>query len=384
MKLSARNILKITRLYKLADDNTSVKQLRQLEMVDKEFFVRASFIFNKSAYGILFGSVIDDEYIDDFWPHLPQDYEILPNPLDENVNLTPFQGKSVIMLKFPQRKQRLDVFLSTVFDPTISRSLWQKYIKAGCVSVNKTIITTTKYEVDKTDNISVEFPTHTAKKPDLIILYEDADVIVVNKPAGLLTHAKGGVANETTLADILRKKTNFPSSDNRPGIVHRLDRDTSGVILVAKNPSALAHFQRQFASRRVQKTYIAVTTGQLKYNKAKIDLPIGRDPSKPSTFRIDPKGKVAETLYELISKSSDYLLLKLQPKTGRTHQLRVHLSYLGVPIVGDRVYGGMQADRMMLHAYSLEITLTSGEKKIFTADLPTEFIKLFPKESGQL
>ena len=192
---------------------------------------------------------------------------------------------------------------------------------------------------------------------------------MVNKPASLLTHTKGGVANEATLADILRKKTNFPSNDNRPGIVHRLDRDTSGVILVAKNPSALAHFQRQFASRRVQKTYIAVTTGQLKYNKAKIDLPIGRDPSKPSTFRIDPKGKAAETLYESISKSGDYLLLKLQPKTGRTHQLRVHLSYLGVPIVGDRVYGGMQADRMMLHAYSLEITLTSGEKKTFTADL---------------
>lgn len=384
MKLSARNILKITRLYKLADDNNSVKQLRQLDVVDEESFVRASFIFNKSAYGILFGSTIDDEYIDDFWPHLPRDYEILPNPLDGSVNLTPFQGKSVIMLKFPQRKQRLDVFLSTVFDPTISRSLWQKYIKAGCVSVNKTIITTTKYEVDKTDNISVEFPTHTAKKPDLVILYEDADVIVVNKPAGLLTHTKGGMANEATLADILLKKTNFPSNDNRPGIVHRLDRDTSGVILVAKNPSALAHFQRQFASRQVQKTYIAVATGQLKYDKAKVDLPIGRDPSKPSTFRIDPKGKVAETLYELISKSGDYLLLKLQPKTGRTHQLRVHLSYLGVPIVGDRVYGGMQADRMMLHAYSLEITLPSGEKKTFTADLPPEFTELFPKESGQL
>lgn len=384
MKLSARNILKITRLYKLADDNTSVKQLRQLEMVDEESFVRASFIFNKSAYGILFGSMIDDECIDDFWPRLPRDYEILPNPLDGSVNLTPFQGKSVIMLKFPQRKQRLDVFLSTVFDPTISRSLWQKYIKAGCVSVNETIITTAKYEVDKTDNISVEFPTHTAKNPDLVILYEDTDVIVVNKPAGLLTHAKGGMANEATLADILRKKTNFPSNDNRPGIVHRLDRDTSGVILVAKNPSALAHFQRQFASRQVQKTYIAVATGQLKYDKAKVDLPIGRDSSKPSTFRIDPKGKVAETLYELISKSGDYLLLKLQPRTGRTHQLRVHLSYLGVPIVGDRVYGGMQADRMMLHAYLLEITLPSGEKKTFTADLPSEFIKLFPKESGQL
>lgn len=384
MKISSRTIMKIARLYKLADDNTSVKQLRQLDIANEESFVRVSFILNKVAYGILFGSVIDDDYIDDFWLYLPKEREILPNPLDDSVSLTPFQGKSVIVLKFPQQKQRLDIFLSTTFDSTISRSLWQKYIKAGCVSVNGAIVTATKHEVDKTDDISVEFPERSTKNHKVVILYEDSDVVVVNKPAGLLTHAKGGLAEEMTLADMLREKTDFPDSDNRPGIVHRLDRDTSGVILVAKNAAALTHFQKQFASRQVQKTYIAIVTGQLKHDKAKINLPIIRDPLRPSTFRVGPRGKTAETTYEVVAKTDERSLLKLQPKTGRTHQLRVHMNYLGAPIVGDKVYGGIMADRMMLHAYTLEVTMLSGEKKIFKADLPSEFTKLFSKESAQL
>ena len=380
MKILPRTVLKIARLYKLADDNTPVKALRRLEIQTDKSHVFADFILNKQHFALLYGSIVDEESIDELWTEKPDNAEILPNPLDPEFIETPFQGKYVIMFKISPTKVRLDIYLSTKFDTTISRSLWQKYIKAGYVSVNNKVATTPKFEVDETDEIALNLPEKEQTDVDLPILYEDDDVIVVNKPSGLLTHAKGGLSDEPTVAEIIRPKTSFATDTDRPGIVHRLDRDTSGLLIIAKNPESAAHLQRQFAERTAKKTYIAITDGKPKLNAAKIDLPIGRNPSAPSTFRIDPNGKPAQTTYHVLAENDAQSLVELKPTTGRTHQLRVHLAHLNAPILGDRVYGKSSDCRMMLHAQKLEITLPSGERKVFEAAIPDEFKKFFPED----
>ena len=380
MKILPRTVLKIARLYKLADDNTPVKALRRLEIRTDESHVFAEFILNKQHFALLYGSIVDEESIDELWTEKPDNAETLPNPLDPEFIETPFQGKYVIMFKILPTKVRLDIYLSTKFDTTISRNLWQKYIKAGYVSVNNKVVTTPKFEVDETDEIALNLPEKEQMDVDLPILYEDDDVIVVNKPSGLLTHAKGGLSDETTVAEIIRPKTSFATDTDRPGIVHRLDRDTSGLLIIAKNPESAAHLQRQFAERTAKKTYIAITDSKPKLNAAKIDLPIGRNPSAPSTFRIDPNGKPAQTTYHVLAENDAQSLVELKPTTGRTHQLRVHLAHLNAPILGDRVYGKSSDCRMMLHAQKLEITLPSGERKVFEAIVPDEFKKFFPED----
>lgn len=380
MKILPRTVLKIARLYKLADDNTPVKALRRLEIRTDESHVFAEFILNKQHFALLYGSIVDEESIDELWTEKPDNAETLPNPLDPEFIETPFQGKYVIMFKILPTKVRLDIYLSTKFDTTISRNLWQKYIKAGYVSVNNKVVTTPKFEVDETDEIALNLPEKEQMDVDLPILYEDDDVIVVNKPSGLLTHAKGGLSDETTVAEIIRPKTSFATDTDRPGIVHRLDRDTSGLLIIAKNPESAAHLQRQFAERTAKKTYIAITDSKPKLNAAKIDLPIGRNPSAPSTFRIDPNGKPAQTTYHVLAENDAQSLVELKPTTGRTHQLRVHLAHLNAPILGDRVYGKSSDCRMMLHAQKLEITLLSGERKVFEAAIPDEFKRFFPED----
>ena len=380
MKILPRTVLKIARLYKLADDNTPVKSLRRLEIQTDKSHVFADFILNKQHFALLYGSIVDEESIDELWTEKPNNAEILPNPLDPEFIETPFQGKYVIMFRISPTKVRLDIYLSTKFDTTISRSLWQKYIKAGYVSVNSKVVTTPKFEVDETDEIALDLPEKEQADVDLPILYEDDDVIVVNKPSGLLTHAKGGLSDESTVAEIIRPKTSFATDTDRPGIVHRLDRDTSGLLIIAKNPESAAHLQRQFAERTAKKTYIAITDGKPKLNAAKIDLPIGRNPSAPSTFRIDPNGKPAQTTYHVLAENDAQSLVELKPTTGRTHQLRVHLAHLNAPILSDRVYGKSSDCRMMLHAQKLEITLPSGERKVFEAAIPDEFKKFFPED----
>lgn len=208
---------------------------------------------------------------------------------------------------------------------------------------------------------------------DLPVLYEDDDCVVINKPAGILTHTQGAHNPEATVATFLRDKVNGLDGE-RAGIVHRLDRATSGVIIGAKNQAALSWLQKQFAQRKVKKTYVAIAEGHLKEPEAIVDMPVGRNPKAPATFRVDANGKHALTHYRVLKENDKYSLLELKPETGRTHQLRVHLAHLGHPIVNDPLYGkGTYGDRLFLHALSLEITLPSRERKTFTAPLPPEF-----------
>ena len=378
MKLSSRTVLKIARLYHIADDITPVRALRNLRIDGRDEYVFAKFILNKTRYALLFGSIVQEETLDELWSDRPQNARALPNPLDADDSIAPFQGKFVVLYELPSEKVRLDAFLAGTFDTSRSRSLWQKYVKSGAVQVNGQVVTSPKTELETTDEITVELPEQTADATDIPVLYEDEDIVVINKPAGVLTHAKGGISQEHTVADMLQPLTTFASDTNRAGIVHRLDRETSGVLVGARTPAAAEFLQKQFAQRTTKKTYIAIVEGVPKHTEALIDLPIGRSPAKPSTFRVDPKGKSAQTTYYVLDVQNDKSLVKLQPKTGRTHQLRVHMAHIGHPIVGDIVYG-KSAQRMFLHAYQLELTAPNGERMTFTAPIPEEFLRDFPE-----
>ena len=267
---------------------------------------------------------------------------------------------------------RLDVYLATYY-PEHSRSVWQKYIGLGYVRINGSVETVTKLHLGEDDEVSFALP----EKPDysqesLLVIYEDDDVIVIDKPAGVLTHSKGALNEEFTVAEFARPRTSYKSETNRPGIVHRLDRDTSGVILVVKNDETAAYIQRQFSQRTVKKTYRAITIGVPKERAAVIDAAIGRNPKAPSTFRVDSKGKAAQTAYEVLDATDTNASLELKPHTGRTHQLRVHLSYINTAILGDRIYA-KPSDRLYLHAYQLEVTLPGGKRTVFTSPIPDAF-----------
>lgn len=377
MKISTRNLLRAMRLYGIADDNTPIRALRKVSVDDEESFLRASFIFENKRYMALYGLAVDEDTVDELWPNRPEKAVMLPNPLDNSSFATPFHGKYLILFNIPSGKQRLDIYLAEEFDANISRSLWQKYIKSGCVTVNGLAAVSPNTEILDTDSIAVTFPNDDVAVQDIPIIYEDDDVIVINKPAGILTHAKGGIVQESTVADFFRVHSAFAANTDRAGIVHRLDRDTSGVLIGARTEDAAKFLQKQFADRTTRKTYLAIVAGAPKLPRAKIDLPIGRHPAKPSTFRVDPAGKVAETTYRVAAQNEENSLVVLEPKTGRTHQLRVHMAHIGTPIVGDRVYG-RPGNRLKLHAYKLEVTLLSGLKKEFMAPIPEEFLHNFP------
>lgn len=268
---------------------------------------------------------------------------------------------------------RLDSFATNLL-PELSRAYIQRLCQGGKITINantakpgqklkagdKVVI---NYDVAKLAAIpSIEIP----------IIYEDDDCVVMDKPAGVLSHSKGAFDAEGTVATFLRSRTNGLEGE-RAGIVHRLDRGTSGVIIGAKNLAALAWLQKQFAQRKVKKTYTALVEGHLKDPEAVIDMPIERNPKAPATFRAAPNGKPARTHYRVSAESADFSLLELHPETGRTHQLRVHLKEIGHPIVGDVLYGAQAADRLFLHAVSLEITLPNRQRQTFEVPTPKQF-----------
>ena len=265
---------------------------------------------------------------------------------------------------------RLDSVLSKM-DDSYSRSSWQKLIRLACVKVDgrPAVDPSAKYSGGL---IEFEPPGFKEDAPEVLVIYQDEDVIVYDKPAGLLTHAKGELPEEWTLADLVRPLVE-DDDINRPGIVHRLDRATSGVIIVARNLKAKKMLQKQFSQRRVAKTYQAIVHGKITEDSLTIDLPIARDPKKPKQFTVSSSGKSAQTALKTVAEAGNYTWVELRPKTGRTHQLRVHLSAIGHPIVGDEVYGDDQAGRLFLHASRLELTLPSGQQRDFESALPPDF-----------
>lgn len=262
---------------------------------------------------------------------------------------------------------RLDAYMAENW-PEYSRSVWQKYIEMGVVEVNGEVVTSVRFNLGEDDVVTIkELPQMDFEEATLPIIYEDSHVVVINKPVGVLTHAKGALTEEFSVAEFVRPRMSEPDDTNRPGIVHRLDRATSGVIIAAKDSETKRLLQKQFQDRKAHKTYLAIVKGVPKLPEAKIDLPIGRNPKVPSSFRVDAKGKSAVTTYKQLATDGTFSVLELKPQTGRTHQLRVHLAYIGCPIVGDTLYGGPKAERMYLHAKELEITIPVSMRKTFEA-----------------
>jgi 23S rRNA pseudouridine1911/1915/1917 synthase len=386
VKVASSDILGILRKFDVAGDDNVPRHIEQLKLSHPSATnTLASFRFNKQQFYVLYDDTAEDSagYITDQIRTEKQDLagELVENPNADHLMTygLPYKGKDVYLFSIISDKKRLDLLLAERF-PELSRSTWQKHIKAGHVSVNGEIETSAKRDVTERDQITTSVPDATDfSQHELPIIYLDDNVIVVNKPVGVLTHSKGALNDEFTVADFFRRYTTVGLDTNRPGIVHRLDRDTSGVIIGARNPETAHLLQKQFADRKTKKTYIAVVDGHLNERTAKIDLPIGRNPSAPSTFRVDARGKQAVTEYEVLAVNDHNSLIELRPATGRTHQLRVHMAYLNTPITGDRVYG-KEADRLYLHALRLEITIPQGDRRVFEAPLPAVFTDKFDGE----
>ena len=272
------------------------------------------------------------------------------------------------------RGQRLDHKVIELL-PQLSRAYASKLIEDGKVSVNGETVMKAGYKLRVSDEVVVDYDVRELEQIpdiDLPVIYEDDSCVVINKPVGVLSHGKGIFNNEATVASWLRKRLQGLSGE-RAGIVHRLDRATSGVMICAKTPDALAWLQKQFSQRKTKKTYYAVVSGHMPHDRAIIDMPIERNPKKPQTFRAGTGGKSAQTEYVVQAQGNTYSLLELIPQTGRTHQLRVHLSTIGHPILGDILYNGKPAERLYLHAEQLEITLLNHERMTFVAPLPDQF-----------
>lgn len=267
---------------------------------------------------------------------------------------------------------RLDQYVAAQH-PGLSRSYVAKLIDAGSVLVNNE---TTKpgYRLREHDTVAMNFDIDQLQRIEdieLPIIYEDANVLVVNKPVGVISHSRGKYWYEPSVASFVRQKTG--QEGDRAGIVHRLDRATSGVMICAKNHDALSMLQKQFSHRKVKKVYRAIVGGHLKHAAAVIAMPIERNPKAPATFRVGANGKTAQTAYTVIAQSQKYDEVELIPATGRTHQLRVHISHQGHPILGDDLYKGQAADRLYLHAYQLTIEIPEKGQQTFTAPLPDAF-----------
>jgi 23S rRNA pseudouridine1911/1915/1917 synthase len=268
--------------------------------------------------------------------------------------------------------QRADVLLANR-NTEYSRAALAKLFAMGKITKDGKVI---KAGEKISPNMYIEADiSEISKKVDVIplpILYEDENIIVIDKPAGIISHARGKYWDEASVASFVRDRVSGIEGE-RAGIVHRLDRATSGVMICAKNQETVSFLQKQFSDRKVNKTYIAIIEHELSPEEGVIDVPLARNPNDPKTFRPDVGGKPAITEYHTVEHTNKQSIVRLHPLTGRTHQLRVHLQYMKHPIIGDELYGGKKADRLFLHAHTIEITVPGGERKTFTAPLPSEF-----------
>jgi len=297
---------------------------------------------------------------------------------------------SPITIQEDDAGQRLDVWCVAHF-PGFSRAELQRGIKEGAITVNGKQVKP-RYPVREGDSVACALSpaaaasTEEAIPLELPILFEDENVVVINKPAGVTAHA--GVNSGTTISDWFRE--HYPDAqhvgedDDRAGIVHRLDKDTSGVMVLAKTERAHEHLKKQFAKRYAKKTYLALVYGTPKDTDGRIVQAIARSKRNPMRRAVDSEGKQAITEWERAQLLFDeqerrhYTLLKVFPHTGRTHQIRVHLHWLGFPIVGDQLYTFKRqkppkgTHRQLLHAYQLAIRLPDGSDHVFEAAAPED------------
>lgn len=279
--------------------------------------------------------------------------------------------------------QRLDAFLKEAIDDA-SRSFLQGLISRGAVLVNERC-TKANYKIKAGDRISILIPdpVDVEIKPqpmDLDIVYEDQDVLVVNKPAGLVVHPAHGHYNDTLVNGLLAHCSDLSGINGvlRPGIVHRIDKDTSGLLMIAKNDHAHNFLAEQLREHSVERGYIALVQGVIGEPAGLVDAPIGRHPSERKKMAVNFNGKEARTHYYVKERFAKQTLIECRLETGRTHQIRVHMAYIGHPLVGDELYGSRKNNLgfsgQALHAYMLGfVHPRSGEKMHFETPLPENF-----------
>ena len=287
------------------------------------------------------------------------------------------------ILDFVGYSKRLDIFATDEL-PEFSRALVQKMIKDGRITVNGKKVKPS-WPLQEGEKVEIELPSaqdHQSKLSDLIIA-DGKDYFVINKPAGMLVHPQSPIweenpeavfASEETLVSIIlaNPPKGFDASVARAGLVHRLDRETSGVMLIAKNQEFQEAMVDLFSSRQVNKTYHSIACGLIPDDNGTIDVPIGRVAG--GKIKASDVGREAITDYHVLERKNGFTYVELFPRTGRTNQLRVHLSWLGYPVLGDWLYKGATADRLMLHARRLEFKHPlNGRSMKFEAPVPTDF-----------
>ncbi len=281
---------------------------------------------------------------------------------------------------------RLDTIISQNCDFT--RSYVKQLIEKNNVTVNGEVPKKSGQVVKVGDVVVIEVPQLVEKieKKDIPIdiLYEDDDIAVINKPQGLTVHPAGGNYTDTLVNALMFRLDSLSgiNGEVRPGIVHRLDKDTSGVMIVAKNDNAHLSLSNQIAERTVVKEYVALLEGNLSQDSGKVVTNIGRSPRDRKLMAVVKDGREAITEYNVISRFDQNCFVKFRILTGRTHQIRVHAKYLNHPVVGDKAYGfkkqKFDLDGQLLHAYRLSVTHPStGERMTFTAPLPEYFVKVY-------
>lgn len=277
---------------------------------------------------------------------------------------------------------RLDVYLAA--ETGEPRSALQRLIKADLVLVNG-VPGRGSYKVAVGDVIQLLDPPPAEPEPftlKLPVLYQDDDVVIVDKPAGLSVHPGNGRQTEATVATFAKTITTDVDGD-RPGIVHRLDRDTSGVLVIARSTAAKTFLQNEWQSHRVVKTYQLLAIGSVRPPEATIDLPLNRDPARPTRRRVMPGGRPSKTMYKVIEEYPGFSLVEASPETGRTHQLRVHFAATGHHIAGDTTYGTpkrvLGLKRQFLHASKLTIIVPSGKSITVESPLPPELQEIIDK-----
>lgn len=291
------------------------------------------------------------------------------------------------IVKDGENNIRIDIYLSKK-DKEISRVAIQRLIKEEKILVNSKK-TKPSYTVQTNDKITVEKEetkdtSVKAQKIPIEIIYEDSDIIVVNKPKGMVVHPANGNPDGTlvnSLMDICKDSLSGIGGEKRPGIVHRLDKDTSGILIVAKNDKSHINLSDQIKNHEVEKTYIAFVKGYVKENEATINMPIGRSTKDRKKMAVVRNGKQAITHFKVIKRYKNYTLLEVIIETGRTHQIRVHLAQIGYPIVGDSTYSNGKNEwgivGQCLHAKSLKFKHpTTGKEMYLEAKIPEYFEKL--------
>jgi 23S rRNA pseudouridine1911/1915/1917 synthase len=281
--------------------------------------------------------------------------------------------------------QRLDKFLVTQL-PDLSRSQLQNLIKNGQVQVNGNPVTKTGFLVENQHQVEIHLPepVPTDLVPEdipLDIVFENKDLMVINKPAGMVVHPAAGHSTGTLVHAALSHAPDMEgiNGEQRPGVVHRLDKDTSGLIMIAKNDKAHRWLQNQFRDRKVRKVYLALVDGYPPTPTGRIEAPIGRDSAMRRRMAVVSanKGRESITEYLTLERLNDFTYLEAHPLTGRTHQIRIHMAFLGCPIVGDTLYGHrhptVPVKRHFLHAARLTVQLPGEtEERTFEAPLPQE------------